>query len=283
MTLERTDLMEKRYIQLYSIKEETAKDFLGALKRIAQIGYTGVEFAAGEYGGLSAADLKKNMLEIGLESLSTHIMSDMVPGHLDYAAELGVKYIIDPMQNMTTYEEAAKFAEKLNETGKLAKEKGLQFGYHNHRHEFLESKDGTLMDTLIINTDPDLVCFQLDVGWATCAGIDVPAFIAKYAGRFKMIHVKECSTVAGAEPMPDFAKFPRDENGRPQIPPEVIKAWQEQNKWNVATGKGIIDWAVVRDAALAQGAEAFIVEREYDYLGDIFKCVEADCAYLKGL
>jgi len=274
--------MDKRYIQLYSIKDETAKDFVGSLKRLAEIGYTGVEFA-GNYGGLSAGELKKVLADLGLEPLSAHIKSDQVAANLEYAAELGLKYIIDPMYNMETYEDAAAFAKILNETGKLCKDKGIHFGYHNHRHEFLECKDGTLMDTLLINTDPDLVCFQLDVGWATCAGCDVPAFIKKYAGRFKMIHVKECSQIAGAEKAPDFGKFPKDENGRPQIPPEIIKQWQEQNKWNVTTGKGIIDWPVVRDAALAQGAEAFIIEREYDYAGDIFKCVTEDCAYLKSL
>jgi sugar phosphate isomerase/epimerase len=268
---------------LYSIKDETAKDFVGSLKRVAEIGYTGVEFASGNYGGLKAGELKKVLADLNLEPLSTHIMSDQVPVQVDYAVELGIKYMIDPMKNMETYEDAATFAKQLNQVGKICKDKGILFGYHNHRHEFLESKDGTLMDTLLVNTDPDLVCFQLDVGWATCAGCDVPAFLKKYAGRFKMIHVKECSVVAGPEKAPDFGSFPKDENGRPQIPPEVFKAWQEQNKWNVAAGKGVIDWPVVRDAALAQGAEAFIIEREYDYAGDIFKCIAEDCAFLKSL
>ena len=139
------------------------------------------------------------------------------------------------------------------------------------------------MDNLLKNTDPDLVCFQLDVGWATCAGCDVPEFIKKYTGRFKLIHVKECSTVAGPEQILDFSQFPKDENGRPQVPPDVIKKFQEQNRWNVAAGKGIINWPSVRDTALIHGAEAFIVEREYDYADDMFKCIEEDCAYLKSL
>ena len=275
--------MEKRYIQLYSIREEVGKDFVGALKRVAEIGYTGVEFFGGVYGGLEAKELKNILSGLGLEGLSSHIMSDQVPKQLKYAEELGLKYLIDPMKNMATYEDAAAFSKVLNETGKMCKDSGIKFGYHNHRHEFLESKDGTLMETMIVNTDPNLVCFQLDVGWATCAGCDVPAFINKYAGRFKLIHVKECAKVAGAEAMLDWSKFPKDKDGRPQIPPEVIKKFQEENKWNVASGKGVIDWPVVRDAALAQGTEGFIIEREYDYAGDIYKCVEEDCAYLKSL
>ena len=275
--------MDKRYIQLYSINQELAKDFVGSLKRVAEVGYTGVEFAGGNYGNLSVTEMKKVLADLNLEPLSTHIRSEAVPAQLDYAAELGVKYLIDPMASMETYDDAAAFAEVLNKTGKLCKDRGIVFGYHNHRHEFLECKDGTLMDTLILNTDPDLVSFQLDVGWATCAGCDVPAFIAKYAGRFCMIHVKECAKVVGPEKMPDFSKFPRDENGRPQIPAEIREQLLAQRTWNVPSGKGIIDWPVVVKAALAQGAQAFVVEREYDYADDIFKCIEEDCNYLKTL
>jgi len=275
--------MDKRYIQLYSINQELAKDFVGSLKRVAKAGYTGVEFAGGNYGNLSVAEMKKVLADLNLEPLSTHIRSEAVPAQLDYAAELGVKYMIDPMASMETYDDAAAFAEVLNKTGKLCNERGIIFGYHNHRHEFLECKDGTLMDTLILNTDPDLVCFQLDVGWATCAGCDVPAFLDKYAGRFQMIHVKECAKVVGPEKMPDFSKFPRDENGRPQIPPDVLEQLLAQRAWNVPSGKGIIDWPTIVKVALAQGAQAFVVEREYDYADDIFKCIEEDCNYLKTL
>ena len=275
--------MEKRYLQLYSINSEIAKDFVAALKRVAEIGYTGVEFAGGNYGGLSAAEMKKTLANLKLEPISTHIRADAVLEQLDYAVELGCKYMIVPSHKIGNYEEALAAAKYFNELGKACKDKGLGFGYHNHRFEFLESKDGTLMDTLILNSDPDLVCFQLDVGWATCSGIDAPAFIKKYAGRFKMIHVKECSHVAGPEPQRDFSQYPRDENGRPIIPEAVRASFREQAKWNAPAGQGIIDWIAVRDAALAQGAEAFIVEREYDYAGDIFKCVEEDCAFLKTL
>jgi len=95
--------------------------------------------------------------------------------------------------------------------------------------------------------------------------------------------VKETSTVGGAEKRPDFSQYPRDENGRPQIPPEIRQKFQEQRKWNCPAGKGIIDWPKVKDAALAQGAFAFIVEREYDYAGDIYTCIKEDCDFLKSL
>lgn len=276
--------MEKRYIQLYSVKDEVAKDFKGTLERLAAMGYTGVEFAMGFYGDYSAADLKALLADLKLEPLSTHITSDKVVEHLDYAAELGLKYIIDPMANFSTYEEALAFAKTLDSVGAECAKRGIKFGYHNHRHEFLEGPDGYLLETIIKNTNPDNVCIELDAGWATCSGVDVPAFIAKYPGRFKLIHVKECNHVAGPEKPIDWSQFTFDENGRPQIPPEILKNFRDQAAWNVPTGTGLIDWPKVVEAALAQGAEGFVVEREFDYKGDdIMACVAADCEYVKTL
>ena len=273
--------MEKRYIQLYSLKDVINDDFAGTLRRVKELGYTGVEFAGGMYGGYSAKDLRALLDEIGLEGLSSHVRTPDIPGQLEYAKELGLKYLIDPLATINTYEEAVEWAKKFNEVGKLCKDAGIQFGYHNHRNEFLEGKDGYLLETLIKNTDPSLVCFQLDVGWTACAGANPVEFIKKYADRFKLIHVKECNHVAGAEPIPDFGKFPKDDQGRPQIPPEVIQKILAELKWNCKAGEGIIDWVAVRDAATS--AEGFIIEREFDYAGDIYKCVEEDCNYLKAL
>ncbi|MCL2379073.1 MAG: sugar phosphate isomerase/epimerase [Defluviitaleaceae bacterium] len=272
--------MDKRYIQLYSLKDETAKDFKKTLQRVKDIGYTGVEFA-GDFGGLSAAELKAFLAEVGLEALGCHVMSPMIPNMLDFAAELGVKYLIDPLAMINTYEDAVSWAEKFNEAGKLCADRGIRFGYHNHRHEFLPGKDGYLLETVLLNTDPAHVCLQLDVGWAACAGVDPVGFINKHAGRVKLIHLKECSHVAGAEAFPDLSQYPKGENGRPQIPPEIIEAILAQLKWNAPAGKGIINWTAVRDAAIAQGAEGFIVEREYDYAGDIWKCVEEDHSFIQ--
>jgi len=275
--------MEKRYIQLYSLKDVIGDDFAAVLRRVKEIGYTGVEFAGGFYGGYEAAELKALLAEIGLEPLSSHIMTAQIPGQIAYAKELGIKYLIDPMAPINTYEDAIEAAGKFNEAGKLCADAGISFGYHNHRHEFLPGKDGYLLETVILNTDPKLVCFQLDVGWAACSGADSVALINKYPGRFKLIHLKECSHVAGPEPMPDFTKIPRDENGRPIIPPEVLEKILAQLKWNAPSGKGIIDWKAVKDAAIAQGVEGFVVEREYNYADDIWKCIEEDCAFIKAL
>jgi len=39
-------------LELYTVRDETARDFAGTLRRVADMGYKAVEFAG--YGGLSA-------------------------------------------------------------------------------------------------------------------------------------------------------------------------------------------------------------------------------------
>lgn len=54
--------------------------------------------------------------ELKLEALSCHIMTEQVAERLEYASELGVQYIIDPMAPLSNYEDAMRFAKKLNGT-----------------------------------------------------------------------------------------------------------------------------------------------------------------------
>jgi hypothetical protein len=51
-------------------------------------------------------------------------------------------------------------------------------------------------------------------------------------------------------------------------------------RMNVPTGTGLIDWPLVKKVADAQGAKAYIVEREWDYKNDIFACVKEDWEFL---
>ena len=44
-------------LQLYTVRDLLAKDFLGTLRAVAQLGYPGVQLAG--YGGMKAADLKR--------------------------------------------------------------------------------------------------------------------------------------------------------------------------------------------------------------------------------
>ena len=68
-------------VQLYSVREDCAKDLPGTLKAIAKMGYKGVEFAG--YHGRSAKDLRRMLDDLGLKVAGSHIR-----GHEIEAAHL---------------------------------------------------------------------------------------------------------------------------------------------------------------------------------------------------
>src|ERR1051325_11600924 len=58
-------------LQLYSVRDDCAKDLPGVLKAVAKMGYTGVEFAG--YHGRTAQELRQLLDENHLECYGTHI------------------------------------------------------------------------------------------------------------------------------------------------------------------------------------------------------------------
>ncbi len=271
--------MDKVYIQTYSVREEMEKDFVNAMETLAKIGYAGVEFA-GNYGGLDVTGMNKLLADNNLDCVSAHIGFDKTEESIDFIAGIGARYIICPSARVETYESAMKAVDELNRLGKACKAAGLKYGYHNHTSEFRTHDGKYLLEHMIENTDPSEVVFQLDVGWCVTAGADALAFIQKHAGRFEMIHAKEAGKVIGTEDLIDWSKITFSPEGRPIFTDEVKAQLAERMRMNVPTGTGLIDWSEVKKTADAQGAKAYIVEREWDYKNDIFQCVKEDWAYL---
>ena len=274
--------MQQVYIQTYSVRDDLEKDFIGGIKKLAEIGYSGLEFAGG-YGGLSTKEMKQLLSDLNLDVISSHVGFDDAEKDIDYIAEIGGRYIICPMaRGMATYDDAMKVASELNRIGEACKKAGLKYGYHNHTQEFAVVNGKYLLEHLMENTDPANVAFQLDVGWCCTAGVDAVEFINKHAGRFELIHAKEAGKVTGVQPPMDFSNVKFDDKGRPIFSEEMKAQMLETKKMNVPSGTGIVDWKAVKAAADAQGAKAYIVEREWDYKGDdIFGCVKEDWEYLR--
>jgi sugar phosphate isomerase/epimerase len=280
--------LDKIYLATYSFGFDSGLDLPGKIRKAAEIGYDGVELAGG-YEGLSAAEIKSVLDEAGIECISSHVELDNIGDELPFLAELGCKFVICPMYSITSRDDVLELAAKLTELGRKAASYGLKVGYHNHHTEFWKEDGEYFLETLINNTKPEDVVFQLDCGWASAAGIDPAGFIKQYAGRFISVHIKENNKVIGVEkpkPRPKDGSGPSfelDENGKPIIPPEFLKMMEEMTRINCRTGDGIIDWKEVKAAADAQGCIAYIVEREYSYNEpkDRIQCLVEDLRYLR--
>lgn len=184
-------------LQTYTFRNSFPKDIIATLDTIKAMGFT--ELEAGAPKGMTPAEFKKACDERGLKIPSTGgSYNDLVKNPqeaADKAKALGASYLmcawIPHDKGNFTFENAKKAVADFNAIGKVMKENGLTFCYHNHGYEFVKHGNGTLMDYIIQNTDPRYVSFEMDVLWAMHGGADPVALLKKYGNRWKLMHVKD--------------------------------------------------------------------------------------------
>lgn len=186
-------LLNEFAIQLYSLREETARDFAGAVDRMAPLGYSGVEFAG--YGGLSADEMKALLERNKLKSVSSHVGLDRLENNLNeelaYNKTLGSAYIVLPGAPMETLADVEALAQKLIPIAEKVRAAGFGFGYHNHAHEFATDGGTYLLDALALLVPAQLMTLELDIYWAAVADVAVEPYMEKHTGRIELVHVKQ--------------------------------------------------------------------------------------------
>lgn len=183
-------------LQMYTLRDEAQKDFIGTLRAVAAMGYGAVELAG--LGGLSPEALRKELDALGLRVSGAHIGLDRLEGDLAGAiAELqtlGGRFLICPWlppQRRPDAEGYRRLAEGLNGIARTAQESGLQFCYHHHDFELQRFGDTTGLHIMRDVTDPALVKFEIDIYWASYAGFDPAGLIGEFAGRVPLVHLKD--------------------------------------------------------------------------------------------
>ncbi len=184
-------------LQLYTLRDLTQKDFTGTLKQVANIGYSGVEFAG--YGSMKALELKKLLTDLNLKPAGSHVSVDTLVKDLDAVIDynLGIEneFIICPWQKYEKKEDFLEFAKTLNDVGERCKKHGLHLCYHNHAHEFVKVDDHYGLDLLFENTKSDLVGFEIDTYWVKYAGEDPVKYIKRFGMRTPLLHIKDMEKV----------------------------------------------------------------------------------------
>jgi sugar phosphate isomerase/epimerase len=224
-------------LQLYTVRDETKRDFAGTLRRVAQIGYAGVEFAG--YGDLTSQEMQALLAETGLRGVSTHLGLDalqdsQLEASIRYCLDIGCSFIVLPSlaTEWRTRESIQALAPRLNAIGQRCQEHGIIFAYHNHDFEFTRVEGVYLLDYLLQATDPALVKVELDVYWAAHAGVDPVLYLQAHADRVVLLHLKDMAADRsmtevgkGMLDMPGICAFARVrglwgivEHDHPQIP-----------------------------------------------------------------
>jgi sugar phosphate isomerase/epimerase len=178
------------------VRADLALDFDGTLARVAEIGFREVEFAG--YFGRTPAQVRAAVARAGLVAPGAHVPFESLDGDwaavVGGAAEAGHDWVIVPWiprEERRTIEQWRRLADRFNDAGAAARRLGMRFGYHNHDSEFTPI-DGTVpFDALVAGCDPVSVAFELDIYWAVKGGADPIAVLARWPGRFPLIHVKD--------------------------------------------------------------------------------------------
>ncbi len=189
--------MSKIGLQLYSLREETEKDFLGAIQKMADLGYEGVQFAG--FYDTPASEVKRTLDDNRLVSAGAHIgfsqlLGEEWPKTFDFQHGIGNNLIICPAipeDKRQSADDYKRIAEAFNTIGQTCKGEGFVFGYHNHDFEFTRFGDKTGFDLLFEHTDPDLVKMELDCYWAESANWATVEIIHKYQERIVSLHIKD--------------------------------------------------------------------------------------------
>lgn len=247
-------------LQMYSLRDDYPKDLKAILKQVADMGYTqieGFERDKGLYWGMTNTEFKSYMDSIGLNMVSSHCDTTKdFEKKAEQASAIGMKYLVYPFEGANkTIDDYKKMADDFNKKGEICKQNGIRFAFHNHDFSFKAINSEFPQDTLMKNTDPSLVDFEMDIYWVVAAGQEPEAWFKKYPGRFTACHVK------------DRSKNPGKNEGL--------------NSCNL--GEGSINYASILKAAKRYGMKYHIVEQEAYPNGSPLEAAKVDAAYMKKL
>lgn len=185
-------------LELYSVRDELAKDLMGTVRAVAKMGYEVVEFFSPYYQWTPdyAKEVRKLLDDLNIRCLSTHnganaFTPEGIQKAIDLNQILGAKYIVmasaGPVEGIDGWRSVA---ERLTQASEKFKPLNMRAGFHNHKMEFLPIEGQRPMEVLAANT-PKEVTLQFDVGTCVEAGVDSVAWIKANPGRITSLHCKE--------------------------------------------------------------------------------------------
>jgi sugar phosphate isomerase/epimerase len=185
-------------LELYSVRDELAKDLVGTVRAVAKMGYEVVEFFSPYYGWTIeyARDVRKLLDDLGIRCSSTHNGGNAFTGDgLKKAIELnqilGAKFIVMASAGKVAGLDGWKsVAERLSDAAATLNPLGLRAGYHNHQTEFMALEGRRPIEIIAANTPKEMM-LQFDVGTCIEAGSDPVAWINANPGRINSLHCKD--------------------------------------------------------------------------------------------
>ena len=186
-------------VQMYTLREESEKDFSGTLKKIAELGFDGVEFAG--YGGMTVKEVKVLLNDLGLQAASSHVpleeLENNLLGVIEDQKTLGSNYVVCPylLPERRSEEHYHNLISILEKAGEKCRLEGITLLYHHHDFELELLSDGRMaLESILEDTNEDNVKAEFDVYWLKKAGENPVEWINKYKNRTPIVHLKDMTT-----------------------------------------------------------------------------------------
>ena len=256
-------------------------DAYESMARLADIGYKCIEISQVPMSQENVAGFRRAIDELGFNVAAVSALTaanPMMPG-CDMSNPDEMKKMIEdakyldcdmfrigamPLEARFSLQAAVDFAKQADDFACQLKEHGIDLYYHNHHFEFVRHGGKFLMD--IIKENTKYLGFELDIHWIHRGGMDPVKFINQYAGRIRLLHLKDYR-IAAME-MEENADFNTKEG--------MMKAYAAMN--NIVqfaeVGEGTLDIPACIEAGLNGGSEYFLVEQDLSYGRDPFDCLK---------
>jgi sugar phosphate isomerase/epimerase len=205
----------KMGLQLFTIRQDMARDAIASLKSARAMGYEDVETYGFDsvkdtYYGYRSSEFKKILDDLQITASSGHYdfapfltktdeeLKRFVDQCIKGAHAVGMKYITWPWMapEQRTMDNFKLLSAKLNLIGRQVNDAGLGFAYHNHDFEFTDYNGKIGYDIILNETDPALVKLQMDLYWVMHSSkLSPKEWIKKQPGRYVMWHIKDMDKI----------------------------------------------------------------------------------------
>ena len=241
------------------------------LKKIAEWGYTEMEFGGG-IRGMEADEWPSYLQSLGLKpmigsaGMAVLLDEEKLKTTIETSLKQGKEYLAcywpwldeNKQDSIDGWKEVA---DHLNIGGAVCKREGITLIFHNHDMEFYPVEGQIPFDVMMSNLDP-AVGIELDLYWIYKSGVSVEEYLQKYPGRYPVLHVKD---------IPADIKLG---TGR------TVFGDLTENDFT-CVGCGSIDFASIFKLNSISGAKHFMVEA--DKPGNVATFLELSAKYLREL
>jgi len=241
-------------LQLWTVRNELARDAPATFRELHELGYRYVEVAAMD--GTSAEEIVSMLGDVGLAAMGAHIPLPTITGDTDtaiaFAKTLGVSYAAVPWigpDDCVGRDAWVAAASAMNAAGQAFRAEGITLCYHHHGHEFDRVDGDYIFDVIMDNSPPENLSAEIDTYWAQFGGVDPVELMRRYAGRCPLLHIKDMAN-------------------------------DEQRSF-AEVGHGVLDWDAIFNAAKEVGVKWCVVEQDESTRGAL-ESARLSAEYLLG-